>query len=155
MIKDINIISREISLKFKEMGMKCDSDLYYVKSDRFVRLCTKTRKGNYLVITGPKTTKLLRKNECRDISSALTLSEINDLLKYYSSYFKTYYDEKKNTWMIDKNIFKIYFLNHSKRKYMDDFIKLSKKTFDKEIDLMGEFLLFLIKSEFIDINDIN
>jgi len=83
----------------------------------------------------------------------LSLSQINNILSYYIKYFKVY--RNKNTWKINKSIFKIYFLNHTKRKYMNEFIKISNEDYKTEVDAKGEILYFLIKSEFIDVNDIN
>lgn len=88
------------------------------------------------------------------VKRRITLSEINNILKYYEKYFKVYYNDK-NMWKINKSIFKIYFLNHTKRKYMSDFVKISDKDYKSEVDVKGEILHFLIKSEFIDTNDIN
>ena len=88
------------------------------------------------------------------VKSELPLSDNNIILKYFE-FFKVHYDINKNSWKINKDIFKIYFLNYSRRKYMDEFIKISDKDYDTEVDAKGSILYFLIKSEFIDASDIN
>jgi len=151
----MNVINKILANKLKKIGVKRHSEFFYIKKDKISRLCTKTKNNNYLIIKGLKTTKIIPKTEDISITSALSLSEINDILKYYTNYFKIYFDIDKNVWKINKSIFKIYFLNHTKRKYMDDFVELSNKEFINEVDVRGEILLFLIKSEFINTNDIN
>jgi len=150
----MDVINKNIAFKLKKIGVKQDSDLYYIKKDKISRLCAKTKRGNYLIIKGPKITKIISKNDKIRITSAFTLSEINNILKYYNNYFKIYYNFEDNTWKINKSIFKIYFLNHNKRKYINLFNDLINKKFNKEIDIKAELLYFLIITEFINIDDI-
>jgi len=150
----MDVINRILSIKFKKLGIKQESELYYVKEYKTSRLCIKM-KNNYLVVKGVKTSHLIKIKNDNYISSAFSLSEINNFLKYYSKYFKTYYDFNLNSWKINKNIFNIYFLSYDKRKYLNNFIEISENTYDREVDLMGDVLHFLLKSKFINPNDIN
>ena len=151
----MDVINRKISRDLKHLGIKQESDLFYVKKDNISRLCSKTPKGNYLIIKGLKMTKIIRKHEDIVVSSAFTLSEINNFLKYYNQYFKVYFDFESNSWKINKTIFKIFFLNHKKRKYIKEFNDMIKRNFNSEVNTKSEILSFLIKTEFININDIN
>jgi len=149
----MNVISRKLSNKLKSIGLNQDSQFYYNKVDKYSRLCVKTKAGDCLVIKGPKMSTILPKNDT--VSSAFTLSEINGFLKYYSKYFTTYFDVENSCWKINKDILKLYFMNQSNRKFMDDFIDIHQREYTSEVEAKGELLLFLIKSKFINPEDLN
>jgi len=151
----MDVINKILANKLKKIGVKRHSELYYVKKDNISRLCTKTKINNYLVIKGLKISTTIKKTKNVRVTSAFTLSEINNILKYYDNFFKVHFDINKNIWKINKSIFKLYFLNSKRRKYIDEFIEISDKEYSNEVNAKGEILLFLIKSEFIDVNDIN
>jgi len=125
---NIDVISKDLSSRLNDVGIKQHSEFYYIDQD----------------IT----------NDDSGIS-AFTLSEINEFLKYYDKYFKVDFDINTNSWKIDKNIFKIYFLNPNKRKYMGEFIEIHKKDYKTKVEVLGEILYFLISSNFIDSDDLN
>jgi len=150
----MNVINKNISFKLRDLGLSNNSEFYYVKN-RYstTKLCIKTNKNNYLIVKGKSLSKIIYKNKELTISPAYTLSEINNFIKYYSKYFKVFYDVDKNGWVINKSIFKIYFLDYNKRKFIKYFDDLSKFTFDNEVDAKGELFYFLIISKFIDVED--
>jgi len=127
-------MNKKLSIRFKEIGFKNKSTKFYFLS---------------------KSKKLYKTNEIKykNRISTLTLKEINYYLKYYSKYFKIY--KKNNKWVLDKTIFKIFFLNQRKRKYFSEYSTLVNTDYQRQIDLKGELLYFLIISDFINIEDIN
>jgi hypothetical protein len=150
----MEVINRKLSIKLNELGFNIKNHFYYVTDNNITRLCTKTYKDNFVVIKGPKTSKLIKNDKNITIIPTYTLSEINDTLKYYSKYFKVYYDINEKIWKLDKTIFKLFFLNYNKRKYIKKFENIINKKYDKEIDIKGDLLYFLLKTDFISINDI-
>lgn len=146
------VTNKNISEKLKDIGIKQYSIFYYVLFNNNYELCTKTKNNNYLVISGNNISKIIKKPN--EIISAFTLSEINNIIKYYYKYFNINYIFHEEKWIIDKSIFKLILLNYKKRKYIDDINKTIIKKYDFEIDAKGELLLLLLKINFIDINDL-
>jgi len=110
-----------------------------------------------MVVSGNLKSKIIKHKDTNisNIYNTYTLSELNDIIKFYHRYFIIDYDYVKNKWIINKSIFKIYFMDIDKRKYIKDFDIVSNKEFDNEVDAIGELIIFLVKSKFINIDDIN
>jgi hypothetical protein len=143
------VTNKEISLKLKNLGINnINTKFYYCHNN----ICIKLSNNNFLIIDGKNKSKKINYNDC---ISTFTLSEINFILKYYDKYFTCYFDISKNKWFLNKNIFKLYFLNYSKRKYIDFYKNKIDIEYDTEIDSKSNLLYFLIKTNFISINDIN
>jgi hypothetical protein len=143
------VTNKNISLNLKKLGLNINTKFYYCKNN----ICIKLSNNNFLIIDEKnKSSKILQYD---DYIPTFTLSEINFILKYYDKYFTSYYDITKNKWYLNKNIFKLYFLNYSKRKYIDFYKNKIDIEYDTEIDSKSNLLYFLIKTDFISINDIN
>lgn len=152
----MNVISRKLSKKFKDIGVNQKSLMYHVYNKSGIpKLCIKTEYDNYLIVRNKSKGKILYKSNIKEIYSAFDLSEINNMLKYYSRYFIVNYDVDHNHWKIDKSIFKIFFLNIYKRKNIGEAVDLIERDFSSEVEAKGELLYFLCFTEFLDVNDLN
>jgi len=134
--------NKNIAKELKEIGFNVDTIFYFINN----KISIKLKDNNYCLLNG----KIIKDD--KNILPTYTLSDINNILKYYDKYFTVYYDFSINKWKLNKNIFKIYFLNHTKRKYIDYFKEYIDIEYDSEVDAKSNLLFFLIKSNFININ---
>jgi hypothetical protein len=148
-MKKIDIINRKLSLQFRKIELK-NTNYFYVNINNIVKLCSKYNNNFYFSIFS---NKKINKKQCKNISPVLTIEEINNILKYYEKYFK--FDIVDNKYQLNPTIFKIFFLNYKNRKYINKFNVLKNKKFINEVDAKGELLLFLLKTNFISIKDLN
>ena len=82
----------------------------------------------------------------------ITLNDLNELLSQFKQYFKFYHNGYH--WTINKNIFKILFMNYDNRKYIDEFKKFYNNKYKTEYDIKLNFIIFLLTIEFIELDDI-
>lgn len=151
------VLNKNICYKLYKAGVKKHSFFTYVKYNNISRLCVRIKKGDYLVIDGTMKGKTIHKNNANVsvIYNAYSLSELNEILKFYHRYFIIDFNHTKNKWTINKSIFKIYFMDISRRGYINDFKEISNKEFENEVDAVGTLFLFLLTSKFINLDDIN
>jgi len=82
----------------------------------------------------------------------LTINKLNEIFSHFDQFFIFKHDGYN--WTVNRNIFKIFFLNYDNRQYINEFKKFYNNKYKTEYDIKYNLLIFLLESNFIEIDDI-
>jgi hypothetical protein len=126
---------------------KLKNDFYYIFYDNEYKLSFKVNEKTYCIINSN-----LNIDNPKEIIPCYSLSELKGVIKSYTKFFRIYYDDEKVSWVLDKSIFKLFFLDRKRILHIDEFNQIIKNIYTSETDLTGMLIYFLIKTNFIPLN---